>query len=111
MNMDALMEEYARLIQPIIQDRKTPIVMTGLCIGGDMALRFAVELDRQGIATPSVMIIDGFACRSDYGPGWGGIVNMPAASDELNERRNIIMHALSESFEQQHYKGNVSLVI
>ncbi len=111
MNMDALMEEYARLIQPIIQDRKTPIVMTGLCIGGDMALRFAVELDRQGIATPSVMIIDGFACRSDYGPGWGGIVNMPAASDELNERRNIIMHALSESFEQQHYKGNVSLVM
>ena len=111
MNMDALMEEYARLIQPIIQDRKMPIVMTGLCIGGDMALRFAVELDRQGIASPSVMIIDGFACRSDYGPGWGGIVNMPAASDELNERRNIIMHALSESFYQQHYTGNVRLVM
>ena len=111
MTMDALMEEYARLIQPIIQDRKTPIVTTGLCIGGDMALRFAVELDQQGIASPSVMIIDGFACRSELGKGWGGIVNMPAASDELNERRNIIMHALSESFVQRHYNGDVSLLM
>lgn len=111
MNMDALMEEYARLIQPIIKDRKTPIVTTGLCIGGDMALRFAVELDNNGIASPSVLVIDGYACRFDYGPEWGGTVIIEEISDEANKERNVIMHTLSGSFVQRYYKGNVHLIM
>ena len=111
MNMDALMEEYARLIQPVLQNRNTPIVTTGLCIGGDMALRFAVELDQQGIASPSVVVIDGYACRSDYGPEWGGYVVIDEISDEANKERNIIMHTLSGSFVQKHYTGNVHLIM
>lgn len=110
MNIDALMAEYARLMRPILQNRKKPIVTTGLCIGGDMALRFAVELDNLGIAKPSVVVIDGYACRSDYGPGWGGTVIIEGVSDESNEQRNVIMHSLSESFVQRYYKGNVHLI-
>ena len=110
MNIDALMSEYARLMQPILQNRNKPIVTTGLCIGGDMALRFAVELDNLGIAKPSVVVIDGYACRSSYGPGWGGTVTIEGVSDESNELRNVIMHTLSESFEQRYYRGNVHLI-
>ena len=110
MNIDALMSEYARLMRPILQNRTKPIVTTGLCIGGDMALRFAVEVDELGIAKPSVVVIDGYACRSEYGHGWGGTVIIEGVSDESNEQRNVIMHALSESFVQRHYRGNVHLI-
>lgn len=110
MNIDALMSEYARIMRPILENRTKPIVTTGLCIGGDMALRFAVELDNLGIAQPSAVVIDGYACRSDYGPGWGGTVIIEGVSDESNKQRNVIMHTLSESFVQRYYRGNVHLI-
>ena len=111
MNIDALMTEYVRLMRPIIERRTTPIVTTGLCIGGDMGLRFAVELDALGIASPSVVVIDGFACRSEYGYEWGGFVAFDEVSDEVNRRRNVITHTLSSSFVQRYYRGNVHLIM
>ena len=47
-DMNALMAEYAQILRPILKDRTTPIVTTGLCLGGDMALRLAEELDTEG---------------------------------------------------------------
>ena len=94
-DMDALMAEYARILRPILKDRTTPILTTGLCLGGDMALRLAVELHKEGIAQPSAIIIDGFACRSRFGAEEGGMVVEPGISEELVKFRNHILHTLS----------------
>ena len=110
-NMDALMAEFARILRPILKGRTTPILTTGLCLGGDMALRLAVELDKQGIATPSAIVIDGFACRSESGDNQGGLVVQPGISEELVKFRNHILHNLSASFVQYHYSGPVHLIM
>ena len=110
-NMDALMAEYARILRPILKDRTTPIVATGLCLGGDMALRLSVELDKEGIARPAAVIIDGFACRTKYGADWGGLVVEPGISEELVKFRNHILHTLSGSFVQRHYSGPAHLIM
>lgn len=110
-NMDELMKEYVRILRPILKNRNMPILTTGLCLGGDMALRLAVELDKQGIARPSVIVIDGFACRSKYGPEWGGMVIEPGISDEVVKFRNHVLHNLSGSFIQRHYSGPVHLIM
>ena len=110
-DMDALMAEYARILRPILKDRTTPIVTTGLCLGGDMALRLAEELDTQGIARPSAVVIDGFACRSKYGADWGGMVVEPGVSEEVVKFRNHVLHTLSGSFVQRHYSGPAHLIM
>lgn len=110
-NMDELMKEYVRILRPILKNRNMPILTTGLCLGGDMALRLAVELNTQGIASPSVVVIDGFACRSKYGPEWGGMVIEPGISEEVIKFRNHVLHNLSGSFIQRHYSGPVHLIM
>ena len=110
-DMDALMAEYARILRPILKDRTTPILTTGLCLGGDMALRLAVELHKEGIAQPSAIIIDGFACRSRFGAEEGGMVVEPGISEELVKFRNHILHTLSGSFVQRHYSGPAHLIM
>ena len=110
-DMDALMAEYARILCPILKDRTTPILTTGLCLGGDMALRLAVELDNKGIARPSAIIIDGFACRSKYGSDWGGMVVEPGISEDVVKFRNHVLHTLSGSFIQRHYSGPAHLIM
>jgi hypothetical protein len=106
-NMDALMAEYAAMLRPIVSRRK-PAAITGLCIGGDMALRLAVELDEQYGCRPVVFNIDGTANRSDYGTNIG-FENQRGITPQLNEQRNNIMHTLSASFHQRRYFGEVYL--
>ena len=65
-DMDALMADYVRILRPILKNRTSPMLLTGYCMGGDMALRLAVELDAKGIAKPPVVILDGTANRSEY---------------------------------------------
>lgn len=110
-DMDALMAEYARILRPILKDRTTPILTTGLCLGGDMALRLAVELDKENIARPSAIIIDGFAGRSKYGADWGGMVVEPGISEDVVKFRNHVLHTLSGSFIQRHYSGPAHLIM
>ena len=76
-----------------------------------MALRLAEELDTQGIARPSAVIIDGFACRSKYGADWGGMVVEPGISEEVVKFRNHVLHTLSGSFVQHHYSGPAHLIM
>jgi hypothetical protein len=110
-DMDALMAEYARILRPILKDRTTPILTTGLCLGGDMALRLAVELNKENIARPSAIIIDGFAGRSKYGADWGGMVVEPGISEDVVKFRNHVLHTLSGSFIQRHYSGPAHLIM
>jgi hypothetical protein len=111
METDALMAEYARILRPILKDRTTPILTTGLCLGGDMALRLAVELDAESIATPTAVIIDGYACRSKYGSDTGGMVVEPGISEEVVLFRNKVLHAISGSFVQRYYAGPAHLIL
>ncbi len=110
-NMDALMAEYVRILRPILKGRTTPILTTGLCIGGDMALRLAVELDRQNIATPSSIVIDGFACRSESPDCHGRWLELTGISEEALKFRNHVLRNLSGSFVQYHYPGPVHLIM
>ena len=110
-NMDALMAEYARILRPILKGRTTPILTTGICLGGDMALRLAVELHKQGIATPSSIVIDGFACRSEYPDSRDKWLQLSGISGELLKFRNHILLNLSDSFVQYHYSGPVHLIL
>ena len=76
-----------------------------------MALRLAVELNTQGIARPSAIVIDGFACRSKYGADWGGMVIEPGISEDVVKFRNHVLHTLSGSFVQRHYSGPAHLIM
>ena len=93
-NMDALMADYARILRPILKERTSPILIAGHSLGGDMALRLAVELDAQDIVKSSVVNIDGTANRSEY----------------TGEGEDII-YTLARTFEQRHYSGPVHLIM
>ena len=110
-NVDALIAEYVRILRPILKDRTTPILATGFCLGGDMALRLAVELQEQGIGTIPVINIDGYACRSEYGEEIGTVVVEPGVSEELVKIRSQILHAVSGSCVQRYYSGPVHLIL
>jgi thioesterase domain-containing protein len=108
--MNALMAEYAQILRPILKDRTTPIITTGFCIGGDMAMRLAVELQAQGIATPSAINIDGVPYRPEHDTE-DDLVIEPGISEELLKIRSHFMYSLSRSFDQRHYSGPVHLIM
>ena len=104
---DALINEYVRLLKPIVARR--PIAgITGLCFGGDIALKLAVALDRLNLSHPVVFDIDGYACRSEYGDEWM-FLEQEGVSDQVNIRRNEVMSQLSKTFVQEYYPGIVYL--
>ena len=109
-DMNALMAEYAQILRPILKDRTTPIITTGFCIGGDMAMRLAVELQAQGIATPSAINIDGVPYRPEHDTE-DDLVIEPGISEELLKIRSHFMYSLSRSFDQRHYSGPVHLIM
>lgn len=103
---DAMIEEYVRLLRPIAERR--PIAgITGLCFGGDIALKVAVRLNQYNLSKPVVFDVDGYACRSEY-EEWS-YLEQEGVSDEVNDRRNEVMAKLSKSFVQEYYPGTVYL--
>ncbi len=103
---DAMIEEYIRLLRPIAERR--PIAgITGLCFGGDIALKVAVRLNQYHLSKPVVFDVDGYACRSEY-EEWS-YLEQEGVSDEVNDRRNEVMAKLSKSFVQEYYPGTVYL--
>ena len=111
-DMNALMAEYARILRPILKDRTTPVLTVGHCIGGDMALRLAVELQAQGIAAPPIINVDGTPYRSELDAEEEDLVIEPGGiSEELLKFRSHVMFSLSCSFDQRHYSGPVHLIM
>ena len=111
-DMNALMAEYARILRPILKDRTMPILTVGHCIGGDMALRLAVELQAQGIATPPIINVDGTPYRSELDAEEETLVIEPGGiSEELLKFRSHVMFSLSNTFDQRHYSGPVHLIM
>ena len=110
-DMDALMADYVRILQPILKNRTSPMLLTGYCMGGDMALRLAVELDAKGIAKPPVVILDGTANRSEYNGEERDLVFEAGISEELLRFRSHIIYSLARSFVQRYYSGQAHLIL
>ena len=110
-DMNALIADYARILRPILKDRTMPILTVGHCIGGDMALRLAVELQEQGIATPPSINIDGTPYRSELDEEESELVIETGISEELQKFRSHVMFSLCRSFVQRHYSGPVHLIM
>ena len=111
-DMDALMADYVRILQPILKNRTSPMLLTGYCMGGDMALRLAVELDAEGIAKPPVVILDGTANRSEYNNvEERDLVFESGIPKELLRFRSHIIYSLARTFVQRYYSGQAHLIM
>ncbi len=110
LTIDALMDGYVEILKPILKKYQIAGV-TGLCIGGDMGLRLAVELNALGLARPKVFVLDGYAKRTTYANGLGSFVIEPDIDSDLNLRRNQIMRQMTDTFEQKYYVGETHLLM
>ena len=109
-NIDTLIKGYVELLRPILKDREIAGV-TGLCLGSEIGLRLAVELNELHLAHPKIFVIDGYAQRTTYPEGLGDFVEEPGIDSELNMRRNQIIKQLNDSFIQKYYPGEVYLML
>lgn len=110
-DMEALIADYVRILHPILKNRTSPMLLTGFCMGGDMALRLAVELDEKGIARPPVLILDGTANRSEYNGEERDLVFESGIPEELLRFRSHIIYSLARTFVQRHYSGQAHLIM
>ena len=99
---DAMINEYIRLLRPVLERRKIAGV-TGLCFGGDTALKLAVRLNQLNLSTPAAFVIDGYACRSEYND-WT-LVEQEGISMELIIKRNEVVSQLSKTMVHEYYPG------
>ncbi len=99
----AAIDEYVRILRPIIS--RYPLAgITGLCIGGDLALQLAVRLHEQSLGTPWVFNIDGMANRPDY-QGQMGVVKGLGISSEEDARRKDFTIRFAKTIPQHYYPG------
>lgn len=103
---DAMIDEYIRLLRPVLE-RRTIAGVTGLCFGGDTALKLAVRLNQYNLAKPAAFVIDGYACRSEYSD-WT-LVEQEGISMELIVKRNEVVSQLSKTMIHEYYPGTTYL--
>ncbi len=104
---DAMISEYVRLLTPYIRQRPIAAI-TGLCIGGDIALQLAVRLDELHLGQPVVFVIDGMADRPAY-RGNTGIMEGAGISQETDRQRKDYIISFSKTLHQRRYNGRVHL--
>lgn len=104
-----MIDEYVRLLRPFLEKRRLEAV-TGLCIGGDLALQLAVRLKEFSLGTPCVFNIDGMANRADY-KGQMGVVKGRGISEELDSQRREFTIQLARTIPQRYYDGRCVLFL
>jgi amino acid adenylation domain-containing protein len=108
-NASSLLDEYVRLLRPII--KKRPIAgITGLCIGGDLALQLAVRLHELNLCSPCVFNIDGMANRPFY-QGQMGVMKGRGITPEMDEERRSFTTAFAKTIPQCFYPGSFTLFL
>lgn len=105
----ALTEEYVRLLRPLLKRRQLAAI-TGLCIGGDIALQLAVQLQKHQLARPHVFNIDGMACRQQF-QGQMGVMPALGISPEADLARKTFAIEFARTIPQHHYSGPVTLFL
>ena len=104
-----LIDEYVRLLRPILKER--PIAgITGLCIGGDLALQLAVRLKELQLGAPCVFNIDGMANRPDF-KAQMGVMRGVGITKEVDEKRKRFTIAFASTIPQYHYDGACVLFV
>ena len=98
-----MIDEYVRLLRPYLEQRPLEAV-TGLCIGGDLALQLAVRLKELSLGEPCVFNIDGMANRPDY-KGQMGVMKGRGISEELDSQRRDFTIGLARTIPQHYYDG------
>lgn len=97
------------MIRPYIEGKRL-FGVTGLCLGGEIAMQIAVELEQQHLAQPQVFVIDGFAKRDGSSPD-SLYFNEPGISEALNRERNHIKDQLLHTRFFRPYKGDVHVYL
>ena len=106
---ETLLDEYVRLLRPHIESCQLAAI-TGLCIGGDLALQLAVRLSDNRLGRPAVFNIDGMANRPHY-QGQMGVMPGRGISSEEDARRRRFAIDFARTIPQHHYNGPFTLFL
>ena len=104
-----MIDEYVRLLRPYLERRRLDAV-TGLCIGGDLALQLAVRLKELSLSSPYVFNIDGMAYRPDY-KGQMGVMRGRGIDEEQDRQRRDFTISLARTIPQRYYDGRCVLFL
>lgn len=107
-SLDALLDFYSRLLSMQLKG-KVLAGMTGLCLGGEIALQLAYRLDKQKVAHPKVFVLDGFSDRLEDKSH--SFIEEPGIDEETNQMRNRISDSLIDSFFFHAYQGEVHICL
>lgn len=106
--LDKLLDAYISMLRPVLKDKEL-FAITGLCIGGEMGIPLAYKLQEEGLATPKVFVLDGFADRGSAKSN--GFIEEPDTDMEVNMERNRISDELEASFAFKPYTGEIHICL
>lgn len=106
--LEALLSFYTNLLRVALKGEELAGI-TGLCLGGEIALQLAYRLDQLQIAHPKVFVLDGFSDRLENKNNT--FIEEPGIDKETNELRNRISDALINSFFFHAYQGEVHICL
>lgn len=106
--LDKLLNAYVNMLRPVLKDKKL-FAITGLCIGGEMGIPLAYRLQKEGLATPKVFVLDGFADRGNAKSN--GFIEEPDADMDVNIERNRISEELESTFKFEPYTGEIHICL
>lgn len=98
---------YYMSVLPGLLKGKNVFGVTGLCLGGEMALQLAVELWNANVAQPIVFSLDGYVVRNKHVPDSMFVDNEPNIDDAIKIERNRIFRTFVTSMFFRPYKGIV----
>ena len=100
-----LLEAYLSIMQKVL-DGRGPQLLSGFCLGGEMALGIASLLEKQ--IQPKLLLIDSFVNRDKDLPI---AMDYPGTSEVINVRRQEETNRLLQTQSLSSYKGEIHLIL
>jgi len=101
-----LLDHYMEVLPKMLKG-KNVFGVTGWCIGGEISLQLAIELQQAGIASPVVFSLDGYLHHNMGKNTPLFVMNFPNQPPEVNRERDRIKNEFIESAFFRPYSGTV----
>ncbi len=106
---DVLTDSYMELLRPIAETHGVAVI-TGFCVGGDIALATAIKLSAQTGVAPHVVSLDGEIDRN-VDPEKDIPVYFDMLSPEMNRRRIARDRAIVGTMDLHGYSGPITAIL
>ena len=103
---EQVLEAYLSIMQKVL-DGRAPQLLSGFCLGGEMALGMASLLEKQSIQ-PDLLLIDSFVNRDK---GLPIAMDYPGTSEIVNARRQEETNRLLQTQKLSSYEGDICIIL